>query len=401
MVGGHEAWLKKYAPKKSADVKGQQAVERALKIVSEWKRTSKPLLFWGPSGVGKTASAVAIAEEKGLEFIEINASDSRNKDAIESLVGGALQQGSLFGGGKLILIDEVEGLSGTKDRGSLPTLINIMKKSPYPIIMTIVNPFDSKYSPLRKVCELIEFNSVENKAIVEHITHILNSENISFKEEDIMRIARSAGGDMRAAINDAHMMSTTGKLVVEADLLGQREQVESMQQGLTRVFKTTQANVARGAFDKVGEDINKVMLWVDESLGNEYTKAKDLQRAYDALSESDRFLGRIRRWQHYRFYVYAYDLITAGVACAKDEKYKGMHEYKQSSRILQIWIANQKYAKRKAIAEKMALTTHTSARRTKDNIPFLQHIMHNNKVIGEALCKAYDLDTEERAWLQK
>ena len=78
-----------------------------------------------------------------------------------------------------------------------------------------------------------------------------------------------------------------------------------------------------------------------------------------------------------------------------------MREYKQSSRILQIWMANQKNAKKKAIAEKMAFATHTSARRTKDNIPFLQQILVNNKAMGESLCYAYDLDAEERGWLKK
>jgi len=401
MVGGNEAWLTKYAPKKSSEVLGQGALARMVASVDNWKRSSKPLLLFGPSGSGKTATATAIAKEKGLELIEINASDNRNKDAIETLVGGALKQGSLFGGGKLVLIDEVEGLSGTKDRGSIPTLLKVIKNSPYPVVLTLENPFESKFSSLRKACELFEFVTLDSKAIVAHITTILQAENIAFTEEDVLKIARSSGGDMRAGVNDTHMMSTTGTLIVDTDLLGQREQGENIQQALTRVLKTTQASMARGAFDKVNEDINKVMLWASENVASEYTKAADLARAYDALSEADKFLGRIRRWQHYRFYVYAYDLVTAGVACAKDEKYKGMREYKQSSRILQIWMANQKNAKKKAIAEKMAYATHTSARRTKENIPFLQHIMLNNKAMGEALCEDYDLDSEEKTWLKK
>ena len=67
--------------------------------------------LWGDSGTGKTATAVALAHELGLELIEVNASDSRNKEAIGSLIGGAVNQGSLFGTGKLILVDEVDGLS--------------------------------------------------------------------------------------------------------------------------------------------------------------------------------------------------------------------------------------------------------------------------------------------------
>ena len=80
-------------------------------------KNKKPLLVHGPPGTGKTASVYAIANELGYEVVEANASDFRDKNSINSVVGSALNQVSLFKKGKIILIDELEGFSGNADRG--------------------------------------------------------------------------------------------------------------------------------------------------------------------------------------------------------------------------------------------------------------------------------------------
>ncbi len=398
-----EPWIHKYLPTSSKGIVGHPtAIARANALIDTWSRKSKPIWLWGATGNGKTSSAIGFAKEKSLELVEVNASDARNAQAIEERIGGAIKQGSLFGTSKLVLIDEVDGLSGRKDRGGIPTLIKLIKGSSYPIVITGTDPFDKKFSALRKVCELVEFKTLSYKSIALHVVGILKKENIEFEQAAVDKIAMAAGGDMRAAINDAQVFSNNGKLTVkDLELLGGREKTEKINNALLRVFKTTQAAVAKGAFDNVDEDIDHVMLWLDENLPTEYTKPLDLKRAYDALGDADKFLGRIRRWQHYRFYVYAYDLVTAGVAVAKDEKYKGFTSYKQTSRLLQIWMANQKNLKKKAIAEKVAEKTHTSKKEAIETIPFLQHIFLNNDELATNLASAFDFDKEEVGWLKK
>ena len=396
-----EPWIKKYVPSSSQEVVGQSGVSLAASLIRNWSRKSKPIWLYGPTGTGKTATALAFAKERHLELIEVNASDSRNKDAIATLIGGAVKQGSLFGTSKLILVDEVDGLSGTKDRGSIPELLKVVKGSLYPIVITGLDPYDRKFSTLRKACELVEFKPVDYKAIIARLEVILQQENIVCDELAVKKLALSAGGDVRAALNDAQTFSSTGELIIDDSLLGDREKTEKIENALLRVFKTTSASVAKGAFDNVAEDVDKVMLWADHNLPLEYTKPADLYRAYDALAEADRFLGRIRRWQHYRFYVYAYDLLTAGLAVAKDERYPGVTTYKESDRLLKIWMANQKYLKRKAIAEKIAEKSHCSTKRALADIPFLQNIFLNNPDEAEKVASFYDLDKEEVGWLRK
>ena len=398
-----EPWIRKYLPQSSDEVVGHPSViERVKPLLNRWSRKSKPLWFWGDPGSGKTAAAVALAKELGLELVEVNASDRRNKQSIHDHIGGAVKQGSLFGGGKLILIDEVDGLSGNQDRGGVPELLKVVKNSSYPVILTAQDPFDKKFSSLRKSCELVQFKTLQYKSILSRLRQIVKQEGVEYEEDALTKIARQAGGDMRAAINDAQTLSADGRLAADdVSLLATRDQSESIHQALIRVLKSTKADIARGAFDNVDDDIDQVMLWVDHNLPVEYSDPLDLQRGFDALSMADVFLGRIRRRQHYRFYVYAYDLVTAGVAVAKDDKYKGFATYKRSDRPLKIWMANQKYRKKKAIAEKIADATHASVNEGVRDVPYLKAVFEKNKQQAKVLAEAYDLDKEEVAWLSK
>ena len=139
-----------------------------------------------------------------------------------------------------------------------------------------------------------------------------------------------------------------------------------------------------------------------QNLPEEYQKPEDLARAYDCLSRADVFNGRIRRWQHWRFLVYVNALISAGVAVAKDEKYKSFTSYKPTTRILKLWRANMKYQKRKSIASKIADKTHTSSKRAlQDTLPYLSIIFRKNKKLAGQLAQEFELDKDEVEWLKK
>ena len=69
-------------------------------------------------------------------------------------------------------------------------------------------------------------------------------------------------------------------------------------------------------------------------------------------------------------------------------------------RILKLWMANQKYAKRKAIAEKIHEKLHSSVKETvKSTVPYLQMIFKNNKEQGSRIAEELGLIDEEVEWL--
>jgi len=149
-------------------------------------------------------------------------------------------------------------------------------------------------------------------------------------------------------------------------------------------------------------DYNQVLLWLDENLPKEYKKPEDLYRAYLHMSKADVYSRRIRRWQHWRFMVYIFALISAGVATAKDEKYKGMVDFTETKRLLKIWMANQRFAKRKVISEKIAKKTHTSVKNViKDTFPYIQSIFKKNKMMAEKFTEDLELSDDEVMWLKK
>ncbi|MAE42340.1 hypothetical protein CMO93_01100 [Candidatus Woesearchaeota archaeon] len=396
----------KYQPKTTNEIIGQDLAIKKLKdfVINFKKQKKNAVLLYGPPGTGKTISAYVIANELDLEILEMNASDIRNANQINSLLGSAISQMSLFSKGKLILVDEIDGLSGTKDRGGLLAITKLIEKTSFPIILTIQNPWDYKFNKLKRKTEMIEFSPLDYLPIFEILKKICDKEKIMYEENVLKGLARRAGNDARSAINDLQTLTIEAKELTKKSLedLGERNKLESMPTALTKIFKTTDPKIAITAFDTVNEDLNEQLLWIDENLPKEYTKPEDLAKAYDKLSKADVFNRRIRRWQHWRFLIYINALITAGIAVSKEERYKHFVQYKPTGRLLKLWWAKQKSMKKKAIAQKLAEKTHSSIKETlKDTLPYLQATFKKNKDFREKLTEELDLSREEVMWLRK
>jgi len=395
----------KYRPRKTSEVIGQQEQIGKIKTkVSDHNKSKlkKALLIYGPSGTGKTSAMHALARELELEIIEVNASDTRNTEGLENILLPAIRQQSLFSKGKIILIDEIDGLSGTNDRGGIPTVIKLIEESRYPIILTANDPWDQKFNSLRQKSVMVEFKAISFIDTVNHLKQICKKEKITFDEDAINNLGRLSSGDLRSALNDLENISSGSKKITKKDVenTSEREKEESIINALLKVFKTTNADIALGAYDNVDEDIDKIFLWLDENLPSEYKDINDIRNAYENLSIADVYFGRIRRWQYYRYYVYIYDLLSVGIALSKKEKNKDFVQYKPTSRILKIWIANQKNAKKKALAEKIASHTHTSKKRILHNMPYLITILSNKKYLDKST-KEFQLEKEDIEWLKK
>lgn len=398
------SYAQRYAPKQLSDIKGQEEAIKQIKTYLELfpKTKHKALLLYGPSGTGKTSSVIAAAQELDLELIETNASDVRNKDQIHATIGAALKQGSLFGRKKILLIDEVDGISGQSDRGGMNALVELITGSKNFIILTCTDPYDNSFSNLRKLCMLVPFEKLSTQILADQLKEICEKEHIAYDESAIKQLARQSGGDMRAALNDLHILSSKKKITAETlEDLGFREQQDTMPNALTKIFKTTDLSVAVQAFERIEEDQDEQFLWLDKNIPLEYTKPQDLARAYESLALADMYRGRIRRWQHWRFMVYINSFLTAGVAGAKDEKNSTFVKYTPTGRLLKIWWANRKQEKKKAIAKKIAPLLHTSSKRAAQSaIPMLQQVYRNNKEKSEQITKHFDFDEEEIAWLR-
>lgn len=393
------AWIVKYAPKSAKEVVGR---DEELKVVQDYlakdlkkdAKNAKPLLIAGPPGAGKTSLIYAAA--KDFEIIEVNASDSRNKAAIEEIIGGALNQQSLFMKPRLVLIDEVDGVSGMKDRGGVSALATLLAKTNTHAIMTANDGDSDKLKPIRKLATTLFLAPLSQVAVVSKLSEIATKESLNLSSDIISAIARRSGGDLRAAINDLQTIAQTG----DVSFLSDRDHTSSIEDALLRVFKTTNPTVALNAFDDVPATPDEIIMWVDHNLAKEYTKPEDIVKAYDMVSRADVFLSRIRRQQHYRFYVYIYAYLSAGIALSKEEKYKSNRSYTRSDRPLKMWIAKNSQLKKQAIAEKIAKKTHTSVSQVLQEFPFWMR-MFQQKTMLTQFSDAFDLDSEQLAWIKQ
>lgn len=395
-------WTKKYAPKDSTELMGNQiAVQRVKKFISNYGGEKKKcLLLWGPSGVGKSSIVNAISEELNLEFIELNASDKRNKAAIEEQLSNVLKQQSLFGNSKVILIDDIDGTSGHKDRGGAAAIIKQAKDSKFPIVITCQDPYVDKVKPVRSKSTLVEFKALTEVETIQQLAKVLTLEEIEYTKQDLEIIAKNSRGDLRAAVNDAQML-TIGKKKLDLtilDSLAERLKNKDMKTAITQILKGTSAKETLNAFDNVSGDVfNQGLLWLDENMPQEYTSKVDRARAYGCLTKANVFQARIMRRQHWRFLVYVNTLLTAGVATAKSQAYTSNIQYKESGRIFKLWQAKMKYGKRKTIAEKIASKVHSSSKDIIKNFEFYQIMLSKSKEIQNEL----ELDSDEVAYLNK
>ncbi|MFA5061032.1 MAG: replication factor C large subunit [Candidatus Pacearchaeota archaeon] len=388
-------WCEKYRVRKFSDIKSQSLAIDKTRIFLRSFPKKKAAVLHGPPGVGKTSLAYAIASEIDAEILELNASDLRNKTKISEIIGPASQQRSLFKKHKIILVDEVDGVSAVKDKGGLGELLVLIEKSAFPIILTANDIWQQKFNLLRQKSDLIQLKEVDYKVILEILKEVCEKENCAVSSEVLTSISIKARGDIRAALNDLQMLSKmdSPELVREVE---ERNREQSIFTALQYIFKNAKINEEMlKVFDNVNMPIDEIFLWVEENLPLEY-KGKELVQALNALSLADVFRGRIQRQRHWRFMVYEYFLLGPAIAGAKPYNRTGWTSYRKPSRILKIWLQNQRNIKKKSICQKYSKKCHISTKTAMKDWLLIRQILKNEKIRKEL-----KLDSDEITYLEK
>lgn len=382
----------KYRAKCFLDIRGQElAIDKLKAFIKTFSINKKAALLYGPAGTGKTSLAYALAQETGSEILELNASDLRNREQLEKILKPATEQQSLTAKNKIILVDEVDGIS-IADRGGLPELLSLIEKTHFPMVITANDIWQQKFNLLRQKAELIQLKNLPYSIIFSIIRDVSEKEGLEIPLETLKSIAIKARGDVRAALNDLQSVIELNK----PGELDERDKEDDIFNVLRRVFKEKSSPRLLEVYDTVNMPLDDIFLWVEENIPNEY-KGSELQRAFDLLSHADVFRGRIHRQQHWRFLVYENALLSAGIASAKPEARNGFTSYKRSGRILKIWLNNQRTAKKKSISIKYASLCHISIKRAMHDFPVIKQIILSNNKIQKQL----KLEDDEIEYLEK
>jgi replication factor C large subunit len=200
-------WVESSRPRTVEELIGNEEARLAIiKWLAEWVIGSKPLLLLGPPGVGKTTVVQALSFQFDYDLIEMNASDTRNREILLNRIIPAFKNTSLLEKKMLLFLDEVDGISGRQDIGGIEYLVSVLKAPTIPVIMA-ANSRDTKIRDLAKISKVIEFEPIHPRLLLLYINHILKKHNVTLSPKDKFSIVRSSNGDVRALLNNAQSIS--------------------------------------------------------------------------------------------------------------------------------------------------------------------------------------------------
>jgi putative ATPase len=203
----------KIRPKSLADVVGQEHIlaegKPLRKIIKSG--TVPNMIFYGPSGVGKTTVARIIAENCGMSLYKLNGTNTSVSD-IKDVVSEIGTFGAV--NGILLYLDEIQYLNKKQQQ----SLLEYIENGDITLIAsTTENPYFAVYNAVISRSTVFEFKPVTADQLEPAIRRAFNimseekGKDIVVSGDIIKKIAYSCGGDVRKAMNTAELAVLCGE----------------------------------------------------------------------------------------------------------------------------------------------------------------------------------------------
>ncbi|MBK4991476.1 DNA polymerase III subunit gamma/tau [Pseudomonas sp. S36] len=217
----YQVLARKWRPRSFREMVGQAHVLKALINALDNQRLHHAYLFTGTRGVGKTTIARIIAkclncetgitstpcgtcsvcreidEGRFVDLIEIDAASRTKVEDTRELLDN-VQYAPSRGRFKVYLIDEVHMLSTHSFNALLKTL-----EEPPPYVKFILATTDPQKLPATILSRCLQFSlkNMSPERVVEHLSHVLQAENVPFEPDALWLLGRAADGSMRDAMS--------------------------------------------------------------------------------------------------------------------------------------------------------------------------------------------------------
>jgi DNA polymerase-3 subunit gamma/tau len=253
---------RKFRPKTFGEMVGQGHVVQALENALTTQRLHHAYLFTGTRGVGKTTVSRILAKSlncqgpdgqggitatpcgvcqacrdidsgRFVDYTELDAASNRGVDEVQSLLEQAVYK-PVQGRFKVFMIDEVHMLTNTAFNAMLKTL-----EEPPEYLKFVLATTDPQKVPVTVLSRCLQFNlrPMAPETILEHLTGVLQTEQVPAEPQALRLLARAARGSMRDALSltDQAIAFGNGELVET----GVRQMLGSVDRG--HVFKLIEA----------------------------------------------------------------------------------------------------------------------------------------------------------------
>jgi replication factor C large subunit len=419
------AIIEKYRPKNTSElIVSQKVLQEVRNWINLWKEgtpVKKALILYGPPGSGKTTTATVLAKEAGVPLIEMNASDERNAEAMKRIALMASQYGDLMNIGnegdsgfqKIILIDEADNIFEGRskatggDSGGITELSKIINRTHNPIILTM-NDFYAfrRKSAARDIINnsvVLEYKQYKRRGdsdykmfklrLSQRIRDIAMSEGLKYSQDLVDRIMEKNSDDIRGTINDS---ISAFNFIDEPETLAEltyRDVQSNIYNTIHTTFKDHRYEKTLSELMDKDFTTEDYLMWIDKNLPAEAPDLKDLSEAYDLLSQSDMFIGRVIKKQHYAFKGFAEE-IAAGIYTRLENQNMSYVKYEFPSYIMKMSRMRETREARKSIVTKFSKFTHSGKIRTLDNLWFFSRLIKNKKNLEELTDKLALSDKE-------
>ena len=185
------------------------------------------MIFYGPSGVGKTTVAGIIAQNSGMHLHKLNGTTASTSD-IKAVLSDI---GTLAGaGGILLYLDEIQYFNKRQQQ----SLLECIEQGTVTLIAsTTENPYFYIYNALLSRCTVFEFKQLTQADIAQGISNAARriaqeqGHPLEIEPDALQYLAQSAGGDMRKALGNMEFAVTAapadseGHQIVTLDMVQQ------------------------------------------------------------------------------------------------------------------------------------------------------------------------------------